>query len=486
MKQARFPAWYGVIFLLVALALRASTFGDPNLHVDETFYQTVGIAMHEQHAVPYVDVWDRKPWGLFFLYYLIAFISYAPLAYQLVATVFAAATAWVIGSIASFWNRAQGGLLAGIAYLLWLEQEQGFGGQGPIFYNLFVGSAALLVLQAVPDLREGKPGWRVYAAMLLGGCAITVKQTSFFESAFLGLYSAWTLWHSPLPRRRVCAIIASWALLGAAPMLAISAWYWLEGYWAIYWHAMVTSNLAKPKVWLASGIRTILMFIRLAPFLVMGVLGIPKMVPLQRQFMAFWLLAATLGLLSVPNFYVHYALPILVPLTIVSAGLLQGRIAGPIAMVVLGFLAFRETSVLDFEHARRSRAAMAQLAKAVRAHDDGGPLFVYDGPFQLYHLTGHRFVTPLVFPHHLAQTIEKDVSHLSTAGEVRRVLAERPSTVVLAPKPRQDPVNWETLAPVRAYIHANCRLVARVETPEWLLSSKMDVWADCNRQGRAK
>ncbi|GGB99812.1 hypothetical protein GCM10011494_17870 [Novosphingobium endophyticum] len=482
MTQGKFPAWFGAIFLLVALALRASTFGDPNLHVDETFYQTVGIAMHEQHAVPYVDVWDRKPWGLFFLYYLIAAISYAPIAYQLVATCFAAATAWVIGRIACVWNRTQGGLLAGIAYLLWLEQEQGFGAQAPIFYNLFVAVAVLLVLRALPELRAGRAGASTFVAMLLCGCAITIKQTSLFEGAFLGLYAAFTLWRSPMPRRPALATIAAWALIGALPTLAIAAWYWWEGYWSIYWHAMVTSNLAKPKIWLVAGIRLILMFIRLAPFMVLAVLSLPDMEREQRRFLSWWLFAATLGLLSVPNFYVHYALPMLLPLIVASAGILQRRIAGPVAMAVLAVLAFRETSMLDFDHARRSRAAMEELAAAVRAHDDGGPLFVYDGPYQLYHMTGHRFVTPLVFSHHLAQTIEKDVSHLSTAGEVRRVLAERPSTVVLAPKPRQDPINWETLRPVRIYIHANCRLVARVETPEWLLSSKIDVWADCNRR----
>jgi hypothetical protein len=238
MTQVKVPAWFGAIVLLAALALRASTFGDPNLHVDETFYQTVGIAMHEQHAVPYVDVWDRKPWGLFFLYYVIAAISYAPIAYQLAATCFAAATAWVIGRIACVWNRTQGGVLAGIAYLLWLEQEQGFGGQSPVFYNLFVAAAVLLVLRALPDLREGRAGRSTFLAMLLCGCAITIKQTSLFEGAFLGLYAAFALWHSPMPRRSVLATIAAWALIGAAPTLAIAAWYWWEGYWSIYWHAM--------------------------------------------------------------------------------------------------------------------------------------------------------------------------------------------------------------------------------------------------------
>ncbi|WP_395390944.1 hypothetical protein WBP07_10285 [Novosphingobium sp. BL-8A] len=469
-----------LLFLCVAIALRASTYGDPNVHGDEVFYQTVGLAMHHG-AVPYVDVWDRKPWGLFFLYYLITAISDQPIAYQLASTVFAAATAWVISRIASRWNAGQGALFAGLAYLLWLEQAQGFFGQAPVWYNLFVATAALLVLQTVHELGEGKVTWRPWAAMALGGCAITIKQTSLFECAWLGSYAAYALWHSPLAKRRKLLTIAGWMLLGAAPTLGIALGYAFAGDGPIWWQAMVGANLRKTIDPATSAIRALLMFVMLAPFAMLLVLGLPKMQREERGFLVGWLAAAGLGLLSVPNFYPHYALPMLIPLCIASAGFFAGRWTGPVALAVMALLAFRDTQVLDFEHARRSRAALAELEQAVRSHDDGGPLFVYDGPFQLYAMTGHHFVTPLVFPPHLAQGIEKDVSYLSTLGEVRRVLAERPSTLVLASKPRQGPVNWETMVPVRAYALRNCHLVSRVLTPEWLHEETIDVWADCNR-----
>lgn len=476
------PGWRSaLLFLGVAIALRASTYGDPNVHGDEVFYQTVGLAMHHG-AVPYVDVWDRKPWGLFFLYYLITAISDQPLAYQLAATGFAAATAWTIARIASRWHAGQGAVLAGLAYLLWLEQAQGFFGQAPVWYNLFVASAALLVLDAAEGLRAGKVTWRCWVAMALGGCAVTIKQTSLFESAWLGLYAAQALWLSPLAARRKLLTLAGWAALGAAPTLAIASGYALAGHGAIWWQAMVGANLHKTIDPTSSAIRALIMFVMLAPFLMLVVLSLPGMAREERRFLFGWLAAAAVGLLSVPNFYPHYALPILVPLSLAGAGFLGGRWTGPLALAAMALLAFRDTQVLDFGHAARSRAALSELAEAVRRHDDGGPLFVYDGPFQLYGMTGHRFVTPLVFPTHLAQAIEKDVSHLSTLGEVRRVLAERPSTVVLASKPRQGPVNWETMVPVRAYALRNCRLVARVMTPEWLHEETIDVWAECDRR----
>jgi len=469
-----------LIFLVLALLLRASTFGDPNLHDDEIFYQTVGVAMHHG-AVPYIDVWDRKPWGLFFLYYLIAFLSEGPLAYQLVATAFAAATAWVIARLADNWARAPGGLFAGIAYLLWLERMQGFGGQTPIFYNLFVATAALIVYRARTGLREGRVPRGVPAAMLLAGMAITIKPTAVFEATFLGLYAAVLLLRSPREPGRTWADIAAWIAIGAAPFLAISAWYAFNGYWDIYWHAMATSNVDKMISLPSGGIRALITFVFLAPLLAVMALAFAGLRGDARTFLVLWLAAALAGLCSVPNFYMHYSLPILVPMAAASAAFLEKRVAGPVALAGFVLFAMQDTMAFDFDHAQRSRRSMDQLAASVRAHDDG-PLFVFDGPPQLYPMTGHRFPTPLVFPHHLYHLIEKDVSHLSTRGEVRRVLALRPGVVVTAPQPRQGPANRETLDLVNGYIHAHCRKVLDIDSPQWLTTSRMQVWADCRKR----
>ncbi len=58
-----------LILLAVAILARALTFGNPVVHVDEEFYFFTGHSMW-QGAWPFVDVWDRKPVGLFLLYAL--------------------------------------------------------------------------------------------------------------------------------------------------------------------------------------------------------------------------------------------------------------------------------------------------------------------------------------------------------------------------------------------------------------------------------
>jgi hypothetical protein len=466
---------FALLLLLVSLALRWDTFGDPNMHGDEVFYFTVGQAMHEG-IVPYVDVWDRKPFMLFALYYLIAGISEHPLAYQLAASLSAAATALAIAAIGRRWSTPLGGLLAGMCYLFWLKPLQGFGGQSPVFYNLFIAVAALLVLRDLPALRAGRATPGVAAAMAAGGIAITIKTSALFEAAFLGLFAAVTLLRSRMAMPRALRIAGGWALLGALPTLTVAGGYWIGGHWTEFWHAMVTSNLAKDTGWETA--RLLMMFLFLSPILLLAAFGLMDQDKDDRRFMLLWLLAAAAALAAVPNFYLHYGLPLLVPLCAAAARFLRHRVAGAVATAAIGGIAL---AIAPFQpgHARRSQDAIAALATAVQQHIGGGPLMIYDGPPQLYRLTGQPFVTPLLFPTHLSHLLEKDVSHLSTLAEMERVLALRPGAVVMAVPPRNQPVNEETQRLVVGYVRQNCRFITVQATPEWQRTDYIAVWGDC-------
>ena len=472
----------GVALLVLAIVRRCDTFGDPSLHGDEVFYQQVGIAMHHG-ALPYVDVWDRKPFGLFALYWLIAAVSEAPIAYQITATLFAAGTAWAIAAIAMRLPQGKGdslvgGLAAGCCYLLWLAPMQGFGGQSPVFYNLFIALAALLVLRALPALRQGGAPRSAALAMLLAGLGITIKTTALFEGAFLGLWAGWALLASPAPRGRVLRTLLAWAALGAAPSLLIALSYWANGHWAEFWHAMVTSNLAKQPDIRTSLVRLGLVTAMLSPFLLMAGLGLARMAPEARRFVVPWLIAALVGLCAVPNFYIHYAMPLLVPLCVASAVVLARSNAW---IIGIGALAYVLAPPFQFEHTRKSQAAMADLVATTRAHLGKGGLLTYEGPSQLYRLTGQPFASPLVFPTHFSHLMEKDVSHLSTLAEMERVLAARPGAVVMDEPIRNGPVNAETHRLVMDYVGRHCRLIKALPVYERLSTDIVVVWGDCRR-----
>lgn len=478
--MARHPASQFAIFLLMALVLRLSTFGDPNIHGDEVFYQTVGIAMHDG-ALPYVDVWDRKPFGLFALYYLIAGISAAPFAYQLAATLFAAGTAAGIAAMARRWTGVQGAVLAGATYLLCLSPLQGYGGQSPVFYNLFITTAALMTLRAAPALEQGRHPASVMFAMLLAGIGITIKTSALFEAVFLGLFCLTLVIRSAGITRRTARIALTWAAIGAAPTLLVAGFYWADGHWTEFWHAMVTSNLAKPSDVYTSRLRFLALLIQLAPILALAAFGMLEQERASRRFVLLWLGAALAGLAAVPNFYPHYALPLLVPLCVASAAFLERKWIGPAAVAIVAAISAWIFPPFQPGHAARSRQAMAALEQVIRDHDGGRGLLLYSAPSQLYHRTGHRFPTPLVFPTHLSHLIEKDVSHLSTLAETRRLLALRPGAVAMAVPIPNTPVNEETHRLVLAYVGANCRLVGVLPAHEWRKSMMIAVWGDCRR-----
>lgn len=469
------------ILLAVALILRCDTFGDPNLDDDDTFYQTVGIAMHHG-ALPYVDVWDRKPFGLFAIYWLITGVSTAPIAYQLAASLFAAATAAVIAAIGAHWAKPVGGLLAGLCYLLWLAPTQGYGGQTPLFYNLFVASAALLVIRAGPELERGLFSRQGALAMLLAGIAITIKTTAAFEAAFLGLYAVWQFYRSRQGFAATAQRALLYAALGALPSLLIGGAYWAGGHGQEFSHAMVISNLSKaPPDPFAMGVRALIMACYLSPLLILALFGLMEQHGPRRRFAGLWLLAALVGLASVPRFYMHYALPLLVPLCVAAIPFLDRRGLGIVATAIVAGLSLWLAPPFQFAATAKSKAAIERLAEAIRRHAGGGPLMIYDGPPELYHLTGHGLVTPLTFYAHLSDLAEKDVSHLSTLAETRRVLALGPGAVVIANPIRSAPVNLETYRLVLAYTRQNCRLVAQETAYERLNSYLVEVWGDCRR-----
>lgn len=469
------------ILLTVAMILRCDTFGDPNLDDDDTFYQAVGIAMHHG-ALPYVDVWDRKPFGLFAIYWAIAGISVAPIAYQLAASLFAAATAAVIAAIGMRWVKPTGGLLAGLCYLLWLSPTQGYGGQTPLFYNLFIAGAALLVIRAQPALQRGEVSLSALAAMALAGCAITIKTTALFEAAFLGLFAVWQVSRSGNGGALAFRHAALYALLGSVPTLLIGAAYLLGGHGSEFWHAMVVSNLSKaPPNFFAMGVRALIMFAYLTPLLILALFGLMEQ-GRGRRFAAFWLAAGLIGLISVPRFYMHYALPLLVPLCVAAIPFLDKRGLGLVATAIVAGLSLWLAPPFQFAATAKSKVAIDRLADAVRLHAGNGPLMIYDGPPELYHLTAHGLVTPLTFYAHLSDLAEKDVSHLSTLGETQRVLALRPGAVVIANPIRSAPVNLETYRLVRDYITGNCRLVARETAYERMNSYPIEVWGDCRKR----
>jgi hypothetical protein len=319
-------------------------------------------------ALPYVDVWDRKPFGLFAIYYLITGISPAPIAYQIAASLFAAATAAVIAALGARWTKPVGGLLAGVCYLFWLAPTQGFGGQTPLFYNLFIAGAALLLVRSRQHLKRGVIGRDAVLCMLLAGCAVTIKTTALFEAAFLGLFAVWTVARSGHGGAVTLRHAALYAAIGAAPMLLIGAAYWLGGHGPEFLARSSDLELAQaaPRFLLDGHPRA-------HHVLVLGAIvdpgdlrpdgpGGPE--PALHDAVA---RRGALGLVSVPRFYMHYALPLLVPLCVAASPFLARKGVG-VAATVNGR---RPIALADAAVAVRGDHTVEAGDRPPRRHDPG-------------------------------------------------------------------------------------------------------------------
>lgn len=468
-------AWLHATIVLAALVIRAPTFGDLNYHIDEGFYLLVGDRMREG-LLPYVDIWDRKPFGLFLLYWAIAaFGGGSMLAVQGAAGLSAAATAMLLALIARRWVTPVSAGLAAIAYLAGLEALTGGGGQSPVFYNLPVATMALLTLKA-GDARGAAHFRRLaIAAVLCGGVALTIKQTALAECLFFGgvlVVRAHRLGRGKAAVVRDALLLA---LFGALPSLACLFFYAAIGHGSDYLFAVLFSSFGRmPMAW---GERLSLagyLTPRIAPLLIMGLARVTLLLRRPERdngarTVAGWIGASAVGFLMVPNFYDHYALPLLPSLCVGAAGLFARRPLGPvfavlaigISLVFAGWPAIKRTG--------QTRMTMENAAQTIIAHDGGrgGSLYVFDGPVHLYTLTGAPLPTRWAFPEHLSTAEEQRAAGADTRRELARVLRQRPAVIVAADQPGARHPNQAAWQALRATVACDYDRVAEVAMPEF-------------------
>lgn len=429
MNVAKAPRW--LTLLAIALAARAITFGNPILHVDEEFYFTAARAMLDG-AVPFVDVWDRKPVGLFLLYAPAAALGFPAgiWAYQALALVCLVATAILAARLAdrAGWNR--GALATGIAVILWPNLIDGQGGQAPVFYNLLMIAAASLIVRGERETAAGQRFAGGLAAMALVGLALQIKYAAVFEGLFFGLWLLWREWRAG--RGLVRIALTAVPLAGAALLPTLAAWaaYASIGRSEAWLYANFLSILDRnPDPALAQLANLAAITLILSPLLAAAALGWrqrgeSEIVP----FLFAWALAAIGGLLAFGSYFEHYALPLIPPLAICAAAFLGLHRRFALWMLLLAFAGGQVLLIAK----RSTRGTPGEIAAIARTIGTGpGCLHVYSGSAMLYPMTRRCAVTRWIFPSHLSRTRERGAIGVDQDAEIDRILAARPEWVVM-------------------------------------------------------
>ncbi|MEZ0244593.1 MAG: hypothetical protein ACAH11_14555 [Sphingomonas sp.] len=435
---ARRPLVAGAALLLaLAILLRSALFGDPFAGYDEQFYLHTGDAMLHG-ALPYVDVWDRKPVGLFLIYAAIRLLGGdGILQYQLVATLFVAATGFVIALLARRRVSDPAAFACGALYVLWTGAMGGEAGQSPLFYNLPVALAALLVLRAVPRIATRQGFLDACGAMALCGVALTVKTTVIFEACFFGLTLFAASWKAQGPARAVPAALV-WMLLGAAPFMAAIAFYLAIGQFDAFWFANATSAALRHDGWsFKSGLALLLTLAPLGPLALLAIAGqrhadeAPVTPQWENRFLTGWVIAATIGFAAVGYFYHHYALPLLVPLTIAAARFLAHSPHRKLALALFAFYPATQQIVLNRILVAEDRADAAAIATAIPASAQTACMLVFSGPPVVYQLGNACTVTKFAFPDHLHMTGEAPAIGIPQPQAVADALARKPAVIAI-------------------------------------------------------
>jgi len=440
-------------FLLLALftlLTRGWIFGDPVVNIDEQFYLMVGDRMLHG-TLPYVDIWDRKPIGLFLVYALACRIfADAVIGYQIMAATSVVLTSLALFAMArratSFWPA-----LAGAAtYPAWLLVFGGIGGQSPVFYNLPMAVAAAWTLKLVIERGTRQLTLQGCAIMVLAGIAMQIKYTAMFEGIFFGLTLLWL----GLVRKRSLPVLvgngAVWIVSALLPTALALAAYAAIGHGEAFIQANFLSVFGDTNPFLEALVRLAALTFGLSPLLLcFGIVwrrrsgvgyGMTGAAPGAVAWLLGWAIAGYGGFLIYGVWNDHYVLPVLMPLSVL-AGLAFGsvtwwrRLTG--LVIGLGLVGGTARAAIDVAFNGNERE-LAQISALIEPHLGKGCLYVSEDLSALYKVTRSCLPTRYVFPQHLALIAYQHALGVDQVVELRRVLASRPQVIILSMDPDTD------------------------------------------------
>ena len=469
-----------LILAVVAVATRFVAIGNPVANPDDQFYLLVGDAMLNGQW-PYIDIWDRKPFGLFALFAAIAGIGGSSiLAMNLIALLFALATAMVVRSIALHYTGKKGALLAGAAYLLVLPLFSGQTAQAPVFFNLPMSLAALALVRAggaeVAAVRR-----LALLAMLGCGLAISIKQVAAVEGAYFGLAFLWLMRRKGAALPSIAASAALMILVALLPTLIPLAVYAAAGpaHLEAFLHANFVSIFQKSSLGTGAQRAGLLYFLLfMGPLIAFALIGLVQRMRenagIEGRLLLGWVVAAVLGYLAVPQFYDQYALPMIAPLA-VAAAIAFDRSSGLLMFVALAVTCLLSGKITAWQANREAAATFEKVSKAAGDARRGGCILVNEGPVWLYQTTGACRLTPYLFPGHLNLVTEVDAVGIDTVTETKRILALRPAVITFQPSTanRHNPAT-ELL--VVAALRRDYQLVATVGPDATPSMATLQLW----------
>lgn len=435
-------AWSFIALAIAVLALRVMWYGDAVADYDEQIYSHIGLGLLEGQ-LPYVDTWDRKPFGLFALYALAHLVGGpGPWSYQVLATLFVLFGAWQVRNLLLPLTGQVGALFLALLYPLGMSVWDNHSGQSEAFFMPFLLGAFTTVLS---ERDETQPR-HLARAMLLCGLALQIKYTVLPACLFLGLQSLWYLRKNGADAARLLVLAASYAAIGLAPTIIVGLAYAAIGSSDAFWFANFVSIFEREGLgrWYPNIILSTSILLIPAAFGLVAVVWQRSLFK-DPRYLAFvgFTLALMLGAF-LPRMVVLYYLAMPVAgILLVAAPLLSGLSRSRMAAYALAasLWIIASAPAAHWNMTRENRQSLEDLVAVASPHvrGTGRCLWIHDGPVALYRLTGSCVPTRFAYPDHLNNWREHKALEVDQATEVKRILATRPPVIVTADKPVTEP-----------------------------------------------
>jgi hypothetical protein len=423
--------------VLVTLATRAIWFGDPVADFDEQIYSLIGWRM-THGDLPFVEVWDRKPFGLFAIFALAhGLLGPEPLAYQIVAAIAAFVGGLLVYALARQLVDRFSATIAGALYLMLMDAYGSYSGQSEIFHVPMM----LAMLWLVRDRERPDFARRATLAMLIGGVALQIKYTVLPQCLFFGAYALYGEWRSGASAGRLAKRAAVFALMGVLPTALVALLYLALGHFDQFWFANFVSFFERTPA--PSGRLRPDLYVALTPLALLIGLGLYAALRVNpprdwRPYGLFagWALAVFATIMLPATVYLYYYAALVPAAVLMAVQLIDVR--GPGKFVPAAMLVFGAGYILDapghYAHSLNERRTEARLSQAIAPYVGARRdcLYVFDGPAALYRTTGTCRPTRYLYPDHLNNGLEIHSLEVDQPTEISRILANRPGVIVTA------------------------------------------------------
>ncbi|MFW6108229.1 MAG: ArnT family glycosyltransferase [bacterium] len=384
-------------------------------------------------GLPYRDVFDHKPPGIYLVYRLL-FAVFSPsgqavnVTLRVASLVTDAAAAIVLFFLARRLFGLWQGVAAGLLYALFaaLPGLQYEALQPERLVTLFVAAG---FLTAVVYMDRRRYWWAALSGLLFG-LALVVKPIAAPAGIVVWAWVSWDAWRRERGGavKRVVAHSVLLAVGAVLPWGLFAAYFAAKGALEEFWFCTYAYNALYATEQRRGGLlRSVQLLVRTKMFehcfwWALGAAGVGVSLwqrGLRRGgvLAAGWLVAAFVGVYMPGQFAYYYYLPTGAPLALAGgvavvalAGFVAGRrplglrvlVAGAAAVVLVGCLglcALRQKGHLAWQAApRTTNRVVARVAGYIAEHSEAGDrLYVWGSRPQLYVLSGRRGVCPYLF-----------------------------------------------------------------------------------------